>query len=394
MEASSSVRNTAAAADVVGRVRADVEGLVDRLTRRIQSEVPFYRAGGIATQDLRQRLLTNIQAALAGLLGARHDPAAPAETGRLRARQDAPLADVLAAYRLGYTEISAAVIQAARTAPAIEADLVIDFGHTVFETHNRDAEALMEAYRDEAQQLLLQRERERTALFDILLMDEPGTGTLLDAARVLRLPMQGSFVVIAAASEHGQDPMPRVGPALAALDVTGVWRLHYEVAIAVLSMPDPNRLAPALAVLRRHATGPVGVSPVFRSLRRTAWALDLAQLVLRRTTGTHVEHFEASPLNLLVAGGRDCAHETAQSVIGGLLSQAAATRDILIETLLTWADAGGSADRTGELLHCHPNTIRKRLKRIEAHTGRRLTEPTGVAELIASVHAWQQLRPR
>jgi hypothetical protein len=47
--------------EVVRRVRADVVQLVDRLTRRILTEIPFYLAGGTgAPEDLRQRVRANV----------------------------------------------------------------------------------------------------------------------------------------------------------------------------------------------------------------------------------------------------------------------------------------------------------------------------------------------
>ena len=61
-------------------------------------------------------------------------------------------------------------------------------------------------------------------------------------------------------------------------------------------------------------------------------------------------------------------------------------------TLHTWVDTAGSANRTGELLRCHPNTVRKRLRRLEECTGRSLSEPGGVAEVIAASQAWMHLR--
>lgn len=387
--------SAAMAQQVVDRVRADLPALVDHIARRMVVEIPFYAAEGAGSdEDLRQRLRANVHAALAALLGAPHDPVPPAETGRLRARQDAPLADVLSAYRLGYSEIWAAVLRAGRQPPAIPPDRMIAFAHLAFETHNRDADALIHAFRDEAQHLLLRHERERTALIDVLLSDEPGLGTLLDVVRALRMPMEGTFVVAAAASQLGQDPMPRVASALAAADVTSVWRLRYNLAVGVLSLPDSAGGPRALRLLARHATGPVGVSPIFTSLRRTSWALDLAQLVLRRQGGTTgVTQFQDSPLNMLVVGGRDAARETARAVLGGLLALPAETRDMLLQTLHAWVDAAGSVDRTGDRLHCHPNTVRKRLRRIEQYTGRNLHEPGGVAELVTASQAWTQLQP-
>jgi DNA-binding PucR family transcriptional regulator len=42
-------------------------------------------------------------------------------------------------------------------------------------------------------------------------------------------------------------------------------------------------------------------------------------------------------------------------------------------------------------VYCHPNTVRYRLRRIEAGTGRVLASPGDVAELVTAVRAWREL---
>jgi sugar diacid utilization regulator len=42
-------------------------------------------------------------------------------------------------------------------------------------------------------------------------------------------------------------------------------------------------------------------------------------------------------------------------------------------------------------LFCHPNTVRYRLRRIEAGTGRVLANPGDVAELVTAVRAWREV---
>ena len=45
-------------------------------------------------------------------------------------------------------------------------------------------------------------------------------------------------------------------------------------------------------------------------------------------------------------------------------------RDVLFETFRVWLENDGSLRTAGELLFCHPNTVRYRLHRIEQRTGR------------------------
>ncbi len=385
------------AGQVAARIRADLDTLVDRIAHRIMTEIPYYAEGGVGSlEEFQPVLRRNVEAALHGLLsgltGAPHDDGPARDTGRIRARQNAPLAEVLTAYRIGFVEVCSAVAQAAQAMPGLAPDLVLELGLRVFETHNRDADAVMHGYREEAQHLIVQRERQRAALIDVLLAEDTDLATRLEVSRALRLPAHGSFVVVVATSSQGQDPMPRLASALAARDVSSVWRQRYDVSIGVLSLGEPSRLPVTLEILSRHAVGPVGASPVFTSLRRTPWALDLAQLVRHRLGDRPaVEQFRDTPLSMLVAGGRDVARETARNVLGEVLALPDDVRETLLLTLHTWVEAAGSANRAGELLHCHPNTIRKRLRRLEDYTGRSLSEPGGVVELVAACQAWSQV---
>ena len=56
-------------------------------------------------------------------------------------------------------------------------------------------------------------------------------------------------------------------------------------------------------------------------------------------------------------------------------------KDVLFDTFMAWRANKGSADNAAAQLHVHPNTVRHRLRRIEANTGRSLAVPYELAEL-------------
>jgi DNA-binding PucR family transcriptional regulator len=58
-----------------------------------------------------------------------------------------------------------------------------------------------------------------------------------------------------------------------------------------------------------------------------------------------------------------------------------AEREMLFETFQVWQDNDASVGSAAEVLICHPNTVRHRLRRIEKRTGRSLSRPKDVAEL-------------
>jgi DNA-binding PucR family transcriptional regulator len=65
-----------------------------------------------------------------------------------------------------------------------------------------------------------------------------------------------------------------------------------------------------------------------------------------------------------------------------------AEREALCETFRVWQDNDASVRSAAEVLVCHPNTVRHRLRRIEKRTGRSLSSPKDVAELclVFEVH--------
>lgn len=52
------------------------------------------------------------------------------------------------------------------------------------------------------------------------------------------------------------------------------------------------------------------------------------------------------------------------------------------------AEHGGSAERTGAALYCHPNTIRNRLRRLQELTRRDLADPWQMSEVAAALQAY------
>jgi DNA-binding PucR family transcriptional regulator len=66
-------------------------------------------------------------------------------------------------------------------------------------------------------------------------------------------------------------------------------------------------------------------------------------------------------------------------------------RAMLFETFRVWQDNDASVRGAAEVLFCHPNTVRHRLRRIEKHTGRSLSRPRDVAELCLAFEVHRRL---
>ena len=394
MTASTSMSHHETASRIVAALRPALPQLTERVVARIRAEIPFYAGKDVVSPgDLRTSVRANLDYILASLTGtATPNLSAPHATGRARAAQGAPLAEMLTAYRVGVAELWSAMAATARGLPGVPAGDVIDLAGAVFAVQNTYSDAALAAYRDEARELLRTQERERAALVEVILAGSPAKGTLWEVANALRLPLDGTFLVIAAETELGHDPIPRAESALAVLDVRSVWRLDAELSLGVLSLPDRSRNGPALTVLGKHATGRVGASPVFAELHQASWALELARLALgSHPEGSGVTQFRDSPIDLLVAAAPHAALEAARAVLGTLLALPEDELELLLGTFEAWVRASGSATVAGAALFCHPNTVRYRLRRIEAGTSRTLANPGDVAELVMAVRAWREL---
>ena len=378
---------------IVQAAQERLPGLLDRMAQRIRTEVPVYE-DVVDAAEHRSSLRANVEYVLGGLLGGDiGDLAAPMATGRARAAQGVPLVEMLAAYRLGFAELWHELVAVARTVPEASDATLVELAGEMFVLQSRYADASVSGYRDEYREIVRTTAREHSALVEAVLAGPTSKGTLWEVAQALRLPLESHFLVVAAESvEMGHDPLPRIEPALAALDVSSVWRLQPEQSVGVLTLRRTTQTRSVLDTLTHHAIARIGVSPMFTELRQAGRALRLARLAMdHQEPGRGVEQFSDSPLSVLLASAPDAAIDAARSVLGGLLELRHDDRDLLITTLLTWLDVGGSANAAGATLFCHPNTVRYRLRRIEEITCRSLAVPTQLAELVTAVRAWSEL---
>jgi hypothetical protein len=380
-------------AEIAGSVRTGLPELVDRVVQRILAEIEFYRDREVVSlQDLRDSVGSNLESMVAQLTTDRPpDLSAPRTTGRRRAEQGTPLADILHAYRIGFTEFWEAIVEESRRSMRAPPDTLVDAASDVWWLIGEYTQELTVAYREAAAELQLAGARERSALVEALFTGGiPDRDTLWEAAKLLRLPWEGVFVVVAAeAPGLAQEGLPDVEALLAARGIGSAWRLHPDIQTGVVSLRREDALPVLLELLGGGARARAGVSPIYRALADTPRALHLARLVLGSLPpgAPAVAQFEQTPLRVLTAAAPDAAAELARTVLGAVLDLPAQDRSSLLGTLQAWFEAGGSAVETGRRIYCHPNTVRYRLRRLQEHTGRSLEDPRAVAELLAALDA-------
>ncbi|MEV7977565.1 helix-turn-helix domain-containing protein [Streptomyces sp. NPDC086519] len=379
-------------AAVAQSLRPRLAELVERAARRIRDEIDVYGPSGTVPEgELRASLRRNIDSMLAQFArGSGPDLSEPGGTGRLRAVQGGPLPDVLRAYRIGFAEVWTVVAEEAarlRVDPAVMVSATAD----AWQLADEYSDALTSSYRQAAAEVVRARERERSALTEALLsgrVNDPGA--LWEVAQTLGLPRKGPFVAVAAeVTMLGHEPLGDVEAQLSAHGISSAWALRPDLHIGITSLLRPDALDLTMTVLRRGATARVGMSPAFASLDCTGQALRHARLAMKsRPAGTAaVVRFQDDPLTLVMAAAPEAAADMARRVMGPVLALGKDASAVLLDTFQCWIDAAGNAGATARALHCHPNTVRYRLRKLEGLTGRSLQAPGDAAELVAALRA-------
>jgi sugar diacid utilization regulator len=257
------------------------------------------------------------------------------------------------------------------------------------------ATALVAGYRDEQKRQLLAEGSQRANLIDALLegraFDE---WSLREVAGSLRLPIDGPFVVVAAQVPTGGDePLREIASKLRSLDIFSAWRLLPDVQVGIIHVKSDQELDVVVALLSRVTAARVGVSAVFGDLRDTPRALHVARVMLRGPTDStsSVAVFDGSILATAAVSAPQMMVQTVGAALDGFGDLPDEEREMLFETFRVWQDTDASVRGAAEVLFCHPNTVRHRLRRIEKRTGRSLLRPRDVAELCLAFEVRRRL---
>ncbi|WP_370935177.1 PucR family transcriptional regulator [Amycolatopsis sp. cg13] len=383
--------------ELAKRLSANIGSLITEVADRISSQVEVYASGDLVDrQDLDESLRDNIEFLISQLEGGKPlDLAAPRRTGRRRAEQGVPLAAVLSAYRIGFDLVwHTAVAESRESALVTDRDL-LDIGSRLWRMLGVYTTEMINSYRDGQTEQLLRDDQQRSALVGAILEGRVAdTATIWEAADLLSLPYEGTFAVVAAESPSlGKLPLPNIETRLSVRGIGSAWRLHAEFQVGVVTLRSAEAVTMLVDVLRAAATSRVGVSPVFSTLDGTSKALHLARIALASATAgkPSVTVFDQAPLPLLVTSSPTTSYRVARMVLGPILDLPAGECELLLETLETYFSVQGSAAEAGNRLYLHPNTVRRRLHRMEQLTGRSLDDPEASAELLVALKAYRRL---
>ncbi|TLH73610.1 hypothetical protein C1S79_04255 [Mycolicibacterium phocaicum] len=382
---------------IAARLLPRVSELAHVLVDRIQQNIEVYRSGGLVPEDdLYESCRANLEFMFRHLA---HEPMldleAPRRTGRRRADQRVPLALVQNAFRNSFECMWQMIVTAAaETESVTDADLVGIAGE-VWSFHDTFTGAMMNAFNETVAQLMLRHDQERSALVEAVLQGGMGDAkTVHDAADLLALPYQGTFAVVAAdAPGLARHALPNVEPVLRARDIGSAWRLTPDLHLGIVSLRNAAGMTELVDTLRSLATSRVGVSPAFSRLDQTPQALHLARNALGagRIGVAAVTVFDDSPVPMLVVSAPTTAAAISKQILGPILELSDSDRELLITTMAVYFEVDGSASQAAERLHCHPNTVRYRLRRIEKLAGRSFERKLDSAELYIALNALKQL---
>jgi PucR C-terminal helix-turn-helix domain/GGDEF-like domain len=390
--------------EVVGRQVAEVaEALYERtdelaiaLADAITREVRLYNSTAPVPFELVVHgCAANLRSVLSAIAAdTEFDPAPAVDLGIERARDGVPLASVMEAYRVAFRAISDAALKEVTGRPQVNGDVVRVLTTKILAAQDIFTAAMTAAYRDEQSRRLIGDESDREILIDSLLHGRLfEQWSIWEAADCLRLPAHGPYVVIAAESSVGTEALPGIESKLRSMDVFSAWQLLPDLHVGIVYVKSDKQLANVLALVSRMASNRVGVSAQFDDLRDTAQALRYARVTLRGRPdeGLRVTLFDGSILGTAAVSAPEVMVKLVAPTIECFAELSPEEREVLFETFRVWLENDGSLRTVGELLFCHPNTVRYRLHRIEQRTGRSLGRPRDVAELCLAFEVHRRL---
>ncbi|MGW1538992.1 PucR family transcriptional regulator [Streptomyces sp. NPDC002309] len=352
---------------------ADIDRLTGEVVADLRAHSPAYASGcPVPLADLRAVCRADLVLSLEEFGGlpasAGGIEAAATEAGRRRAEQGMPLEDVLQAYRCGGRALWQAMAEPLRDRTGAGQDLVLDVAGALWETIDRFSTVMSDAYRRTQLELQHRQDSRRGALFEALLEGRGGDPAVVAAAAAaLGLPVRDTYAVVVADQNPAAPPHP--GPALRAAGMWSFWRPRAAryAGLVRLGSAAPEQLT---RVLREELGGTAGISPPFTELAAADTAVRLAERALRTLPpgGTAVAQLDERLVEAALTGDPEIAGRLVARYLDGVLG-CGAEAPVLLRTLRVWLDAGCSAPRAAEQLHCHRNTVLNRIIRVAELTG-------------------------
>ncbi len=380
----------ATVAALAGALRAREDELAERLAQAIAESDSVYRVQmRVGSEELLRACRDNLREVLGDLahLGDRRAPtrAFAIATGRRRAQQGIPLENVLHAYRLGGRIIWEAILEESIGRRGEIADQLAQGAVVVWEGIDLYSSAVVDAYRRAEAEIRSRDQSRRHDLLHSLLSGTVAAGEVDFAAEALGLPQPGALRVAVADPRSGSPA--HMAQLLRAADIPSEWAfLHGQLVGLIASPPGSAAVAEQLS---RAPGVRAGLSPTLDSLLSAPLGHRQAELALRAIPAgeSRVMELDSDLPLVLLAAAPDLAERLARQALGPLLTLRPPEGRVLLHTLGTYLEQGGSVARTAATLPCHRNTVCNRLTRVEQLTGLSVADPAQLTRLDLALRA-------
>jgi hypothetical protein len=323
------------------------------------------------------------------------DPHYATLTGADQAQQRVAVSAVIEGDRVGFRRLWQICVDEATRHPSVDIQTLHQLTANLYAVEDLFETAKFSGYREQQRREALEEMSQHSVMIDSLLHGQHHDAwTLWEIANYLRLPTEGPFAVIAAELHAvGHEALPEIESKLRSLDVYSAWRLLPDLQVGIAHIASEHHLDRILGLLTRMATHRVGVSARFHDLRDTSLGLHFAKVSLRghARAAAKVAVFDGSMLSTAAVSAPAIMEKSAAAALEAFSDLPDEEREILFETFRTWLDNDCSVRASGDVLFVHPNTVRKRLQRIERRTGRSMSRPRDVIELTLALEVRSRL---
>lgn len=372
---------------------SQVSVIADRAYARILAEVTHYASSISNPRDLESTIYTSIEIAVRSLAYPDHNTDSARfswEMGRARCRDGVPLMALTRGYRIGAAVLWERLVELVTDDRPELVSAFARCANEYWQFCERDNRLMLESYQLATSGDAIHSERKLLPVLRALLRGQADTVDAASVAIALDVPDDGRYVVVRI-PRGSTRPVDDGGPVRDEIGAMTVFRCPQREGTALvvhLGDRSPDDLRAVLA--ERYPDVVLGMSSVavgLSALGRAHQHADLAQRVGAGDDGP-VLLADRVPEALLLARP-DLAAVHVTTVLGPVLGLEPAERDILLHTMTTWMNVGGSTAQAAKALFCHNNTVLNRLRRLERLTGRQLDRPRDLVELTLALEAYR-----
>jgi hypothetical protein len=353
-------------AAVAGRVEAELDDLVERITAAIHEEIPTYRTGLVPRDDLRHSVLRNIQALLVGLAERRvprtDEVEIRRELGTRRALQGLPVDAVIQAYHVGYRELWQTLVRAVPDDEPETATQLLQAATLVWQWVHEVADVLAAAHTSTIRSLEARAVGARQRLVELLLGGDLEGDEVPRLAASLGLDPAGWFVVTVLGVGSEDPDAVELQHVLDGLPGRHAAATRGARIVCVSQAADADDVTAAGRRVFPDAAIASGVPR--EGLRGARASLRDAELTLAVTEDGTTSTFEQAWLWATLTGASE---RLAPLLAAG--DETARRHPHLAEAVRAFAEAGFSVSEAGRRLELHANTVAYRLDRWAELTG-------------------------